>query len=206
MTRRERKEARMARRLEWAASRDKKAAAGFRRAALIADNIPLGQPILVGHHSEGRARRDQARIEAGMRAGVESTDMAAHHRSKADGLQHQLDHSIFTDDPDAPERLRERIAELEAKRDRMKRINAEIKKGASWEARLTAAGAPLTDDEKRMLLDVARFQPFYGCKFPPYAFTNLGGNIRRLKGRLPAAEELAAQRQRVREALAQEEV
>jgi hypothetical protein len=34
--------------------------------------IPFGQPILVGHHSEGRARRDQGRIESGMRAGVES--------------------------------------------------------------------------------------------------------------------------------------
>src|SRR5690348_14788034 len=29
----------------------------------IADQIPLGQPILVGHHSEARARRDAERIE-----------------------------------------------------------------------------------------------------------------------------------------------
>lgn len=30
----------------------------------IADGIPLGQPILVGHHSEGRHRRDIARMRA----------------------------------------------------------------------------------------------------------------------------------------------
>lgn len=30
----------------------------------IADGIPLGQPILVGHHSERRARKDQQRIQA----------------------------------------------------------------------------------------------------------------------------------------------
>ena len=36
----------------------------------IADNIPLGQPILVGHHSERRARRDAEKIESGMRRAV----------------------------------------------------------------------------------------------------------------------------------------
>jgi hypothetical protein len=30
----------------------------------IADRIPMGQPILVGHHSERRARRDQKRMQA----------------------------------------------------------------------------------------------------------------------------------------------
>ena len=33
----------------------------------IADNIPLGQPILVGHHSERHARKDAEKIENGMR-------------------------------------------------------------------------------------------------------------------------------------------
>jgi hypothetical protein len=32
----------------------------------ITDHIPLGQPILVGHHSEKHARKDAARIENGM--------------------------------------------------------------------------------------------------------------------------------------------
>jgi hypothetical protein len=192
MTRRERKEARLARRLEWAEGRDKRAAQGFNRARSIADGIPFGQPILVGHHSEGRARRDQARIESGMRAGVESQQMAAHHRSKADGLQHQLDTSIFSDDPDAPERLRERIAGLEAEQDRMKKINRICRKGAGWEARLAEAGIVMTEQEQKVLADVARFQPYYiknGCPtFPPYALSNLGGNIRRLKDRLAQIE------------------
>jgi hypothetical protein len=38
--------------------------------AAIADAIPLGQPILVGHHSERRARKDAERIETGMRKAV----------------------------------------------------------------------------------------------------------------------------------------
>lgn len=36
----------------------------------IADGIPVGQPILVGHHSERRARKDAERIESGMRKAV----------------------------------------------------------------------------------------------------------------------------------------
>ncbi len=34
--------------------------------ARIADGIPMGQPILVGHHSEKRARKDAERIRSGM--------------------------------------------------------------------------------------------------------------------------------------------
>jgi protein-L-isoaspartate O-methyltransferase len=36
----------------------------------ITDGIPLGQPILIGHHSEKRARKDAEKIENGMRKAV----------------------------------------------------------------------------------------------------------------------------------------
>ncbi|HMJ04529.1 MAG TPA: DUF3560 domain-containing protein [Conexibacter sp.] len=50
--------------------------AAFGRAHEIADGIPMGQPILVGHHSERRARRDRERIDAGMRAGSAAAETA----------------------------------------------------------------------------------------------------------------------------------
>ena len=186
MTRRERKEARLDRRLEWAAGRDRKAAAGFAQAAAIADHIPMGQPILVGHRSEGRARRDQDRIHAGMSRSVESQDMAAHHRSKAAGIQDQLDRCIFSDDADAPERLRERIAEMEATRDARKRANAAFKRGG-----IEAVRAEVGD---KIALDGARtMQLCHWVKvpFPPYSLTNLGANIRRLQKRLTEIEAKA---------------
>lgn len=74
MTYRERREARAEKLREWAAKRDAKSAAGFQAARTVADGIPLGQPILVGHHSEKRHRRDIARIDSGMRAGAEKTE------------------------------------------------------------------------------------------------------------------------------------
>jgi|GEM_PF-273579 len=47
-------------------------AEGARQAvARIADGIPLGQSILVGHHSERRARRDAKRIENGIRKAID---------------------------------------------------------------------------------------------------------------------------------------
>src|SRR5437660_3812315 len=110
MTYRERRQARAERLRGWADGRDAKAAARFAAVDAIADNIPFGQPILVGHHSERRARRDQGRIHAGMRAGIENTRKAESMRSRAANIEAAADRAIYSDDPDAPERLRQRIA------------------------------------------------------------------------------------------------
>src|SRR5665811_672613 len=45
-------------------------------ARATADRIPMGQPILIGHASEGRHRRDLARIDSGMRKGFALADEA----------------------------------------------------------------------------------------------------------------------------------
>ena len=51
----------------------------------IADGIPLGQPILVGHHSERHARKDAERIKNGMRKAVKMWDTAAYWKRRAAG-------------------------------------------------------------------------------------------------------------------------
>lgn len=115
MTRRERLEAKLAKRREWAASREAKRDAAFQRAHDLVKDIPMGQPILVGHHSERHHRRTIERSEAAGFAGIEHSKMAERHRQKAGGLDMQLD-AIFSDDADALERLSEKVEELEAKR------------------------------------------------------------------------------------------
>ena len=183
MTTRERKEAKLEKRLDWAASRDAKSAAAFDRARTIADGIPLGQPILVSHHSERHARADQARIEGGMARGVESMKMAEVHRSKAAGIEHQLETSIYSDDPDAVGQIRAKIAGLEAKRDRMKLVNKLFKNGDA--AGLAAIGLDLD----RIKAKLAAAGPYWGDKpHLPYELQNLGGNISRLKERIKAIE------------------
>jgi protein-L-isoaspartate O-methyltransferase len=54
----------------------------------IADNIPLGQPILVGHHSERHARRDAEKIENGMRRAVKMWETSEYWKRRAAGAIH----------------------------------------------------------------------------------------------------------------------
>jgi hypothetical protein len=51
----------------------------------IADGIPFGQPILVGHHSERHARKDAEKIENGMRKAVECWKAAQYWQDRAKG-------------------------------------------------------------------------------------------------------------------------
>jgi len=49
----------------------------------LADGIPMGQPILVGHHSEKRARKDAERIDNGMRKAIKSFKTSEYWRGRA---------------------------------------------------------------------------------------------------------------------------
>lgn len=55
---------------ERAGRREKAGAQRLESAHALGAQIPFGQPILVGHHSEGRARRDAERIGSAMEKGV----------------------------------------------------------------------------------------------------------------------------------------
>lgn len=84
--------------------------AGAARATVdgIAQHIPFGQPILVGHHSERRARKDAERIENGMRKAVQLWDTADYWRERAAGA---LLHARYKERPDVRAR---RIKKIEA--------------------------------------------------------------------------------------------
>lgn len=191
MTRRERLERKLEKREQWAEGRRADASSRFEAAHHATADIPFGQPILIGHHSEARHRAALKRSDSNMRKGCESIDMAEHHEQKAIGLESQLDSSIFSDDTDAIGELEKRIAEREAKRDRMKRINAAHKRFLKKPESLDKAD--LTEEEKAA---VRRYVPEYSWTphpFPPYSFQNLGANIRRDKQRI---EEIKRRQQR----------
>jgi len=182
MTHRERRERRAARLREWAEKREAKATASFSGVAAIADGIPLGQPLLVGHHSYRRARRDQDRIREGMARGLEHQRTAERMTERAGNIEHQLDRSIYSDDPDAADRLRERIAELEADRDRKKKVNAAYRRGL--QAYAEAEGITLDQATRRS--ETIEGLPSWARK--PYELTNLSANIARLRKRLAGLE------------------
>jgi hypothetical protein len=63
----------------------------------IADNIPFGQPILVGHHSEKRARKDAERIQNGMRKTVKLWETAEYWTYRAQGVIRSAKYKERTD-------------------------------------------------------------------------------------------------------------
>jgi hypothetical protein len=179
VTRRERLERKLEKRADWEASALARSTRAFDAAHRLADSIPLGQPILVGHHSEKRARRDAERIHSSMSRGCEAADLAKHHASKAAGLEEQLARSVFSDDPDAVDAIEARILGLEAEREKMKSANAAYRKGG--DAGLAAACGDAAVEEFAKL---RRICPWEKRPFPSYALSNLGGNIGRLRKRI----------------------
>lgn len=183
MTYRARRLAKAARLREWAEKREAKAERVLERARELAHAIPFGQPILVGHHSEKHARRDADRIHNGYATGLAHQKKAAEMRGRAFGIEDAADRAIYSDDSDAPERLRERIAGLEARHARMKAINAGLRRHGTAALRELA----LTDEEKRDLENAARFNGVLG--YPSYALANNSANLRRQRERLATMEE-----------------
>lgn len=184
-TRREQRAERAKRLRGWADSRETKAGAAFETADQIAGMIPFGQPILVGHHSESRHRRDLDRIDNGMRRGVEHSRKADEMRARAANIEAAAGRAIYSDDPDAAERLAEKLATLEAERDRWKAYNASCRKGAP--------DAGLLDDRQRRALtsiaNAGQMKPNGAA--PSYATSNLGATIRTTRQRLAALTERA---------------
>lgn len=87
--------------------------------AAICEAIPFGQPILVGHHSERRARKDAERIDNGMRQAVRLFETAEYWKQRAAGA---LRNAQYKELPGVRHR---RIKGLEAERRRQERVIAE---------------------------------------------------------------------------------
>lgn len=203
----EAKQERRRERLERASERAAREADSRHRASRAATaGIPFGQPILVGHHSEKRHRaavdRSWNHLGKAVEAGERSKALAA--RAAAVGTG-----GISQDDPDAVEKLRERLAELEAQREGMKKANkayqAARKLGVAskpldeipveaLEKIAKVSGLPIGD---RALVAAVTWVPNYSFERGPFIgwpLQNLGGNIRRIEGRIEQLERRGKER------------
>lgn len=179
-------------RLENAADRAEARAAGYFRKADLREEvsgIPLGQPILVGHHSERRRRNVIKRADAAMRRGIEEADRAKDLRSKAAGVGTG---GISSEDPAAVDKIGAEIAKLEALQERMKAANAAIRKHkkAGPEAQVAALVELGFDETQAAGLLKPDFCGRVG--FADFQLTNNGANIRRLKARVPQVQSVQA--------------
>ncbi len=152
-----------------AAAKRAEAEAQFAAAQQISDMIPFGQPILVGHHSEKRHRRDIKKFDNHHRKGFA-------HLATADELEDRAaavgTGGISADDPAALEKLRAQRAALEAAHARAVAANKLIRKND----RDGLAALGYTPD------DIA------GLPVPRYALANSSANIRRLTQRIAVLE------------------
>lgn len=166
-----------------------------------AEIIPFGQPILIGHHSETRDRNYRGRI-------TRDFDRAARLRAYADECDRRAaaaerNTAVFSDDPNAPAKLREKLAEREERQRQMKKINAAWRKAGK--AGLLTCG--LTDAQAdSMVAGIERAYSWEKQPYPAYMMTNNNAEIRRIKQRLIEADAKALQADREDESQTREGV
>ena len=115
----ERAEERAERFTDYSEARAEDAEAARKAVSAIADGIPFGQPILVGHHSEKHARKDAERIHNGMGRAVKMWEQSKYWTSRAAGA---IRAAKYKERPDVRAR---RIKGLEADKRKQERNKAE---------------------------------------------------------------------------------
>jgi len=112
---RDRAEAKAERFADYSTNAGKRSQQAHAAAKQISDHIPFGQPILVGHHSEKRARRDQEKIESRTRKAIDEWRKQERWQQRA---QDVIAHAGRRERPDV---IMRRIKKLEAERRKCER-------------------------------------------------------------------------------------
>jgi len=183
----EKRQAKIERLKELAEKHELKSTQCYQAAKQIGSFIPMGQPILIGHHSEGRHRRDLNKIDNNMRKSIEHDKTAEYYANRVESMEN--DNSISSDDPEAVTKLKEKIARLEKNQQLMKDLNKVLKSKKLDDtqklAKLIESGIKEQDAAELM-------KPYYGVMgVPSFSLTNNNANINRLKKRLQSIEKRA---------------
>ena len=145
------------------------------------EGIPLGQPILVGHHSEGYHRRALAKSWNNLGKAVEATEKAAYYDQKAASVGKA---GISSDDPEAVVKLREKLAKLEDAQVKFKASNKIIrKKGTTPEQKVEQLVELLGYSPTKC---ASLLEPDFAGRigFAPYVLQNNNANIASTKKRI----------------------
>jgi hypothetical protein len=124
-----------AERLDNLADKKARAASTFQKAAQdISERFYMGQPILVGHHSERKARKDKDRMDSAQRKAIESQESAGYWLYKAEGVER---HANYKNDPRTRARRIETL--LSELRDIQRGLNENYRALKMWEIATTEA-------------------------------------------------------------------
>ena len=153
----------------------------FSNARNLGSVIPFGQPILVGHHSEGSHRRLLKRIDGAYQRASDAGDKAAYYQNKADNAE--KNHSISGDDNEAIERYKAKLEQLEQAQEYMKAVNKAWKQGGNALYELGLSDETIEKLKHKM--------PGYETKpFPTWQLGNNSAEIRRVKEKIEELQRL----------------
>lgn len=187
-TYRDRRAERADRLREWAGKRERNA-----RATLAAnDALPYAHDIAFLTQPGRIIARE--RMNASEDRAYRSLDKADAMARRADEIDRQADRAIYSDDPDAAERLAEKLADLEAARAHMVAVNAAIRravKGTTTHAErapilaeLARAGVMTVDDLDDLMSTARAFGPYYDRRPVQFSTDNIGGQITKTRERI----------------------
>lgn len=149
----------------------------YSRTMEMASVIPMGQPILMGHHSEKRDLNYRAKIDSTMGRSVEAGKKAEYYAEKVQSIQEN--DAIFSDDPDALQKLENKLKGLKGNQDFMKAANKLIRKGdKEGFLKLPMATAAMWDK--------LNLPGWWGKGFAGFSLTNNNANIKRVEQRILA--------------------
>ncbi len=182
----ERQKAKVERLEERAAKARNDSNASFKRSHELTEHIPFGQPILVGHHSERRHRNTLDKAWNLMGKAVAQDKKADYLERRAGSAA--SDTSIRSDNPEALELLREKLAKLQAGHKAMVDANKVIRKSPknelTEEKRVALIALGIPEKEHAEL-----FAPRYGRPgFASFSLSNSTGNIGNVKKRIAELE------------------
>jgi len=173
----ERREARIERQKARAERLRRVAEAKYARAKEIGSYIPMGQPVLVGHYSERRHRRDLARIESGYRQSFEAQARAEELERRAASAERST--VVSSDDPNAVERLREKLADAERHLEHIHQANKVIRRNGKTSEIVALLGPEAID----------RLAIWRSMGHKTFPTTNAAADVRRIKARIAELEK-----------------
>lgn len=160
----------------------------------MGDAIPFGQPILVGHHSEGRDRRYRERMNNTYERGYKRMAQAEELARRAASAEKNK--AIRSDDPTAVIQLKDKIEKLEKLQGHMRETNKTIRKLLKTPLTHEEIAAQVATTHNIALgraLALVKGDYLKRIGYANYQLTNNNAEIRRLKKRL--AEEQSRQKE-----------
>lgn len=152
----------------------------FEKAQKIASFIPFGQPIHYGHHSQKRHEGDLKKIDTSMRNGVNAEKKAEYYADRVRAMEDNT--AISSDDPQAIEKLKEKLTKLESLQLFMKESNKCIKKKNKEQFLSLEYG---TED---LWVQLNSGATIWDIGYPRYRLSNNNANIRRIRQRITLLE------------------